>query len=793
MYKNFLIVALRNLRSNKLNTLINIFGLGTAIACILLSFLFVRDELSFDRFHTNIDNIFEVKMVLALPVGRAVTLPKARTAVDLVNQFPEVIHGVRMEKQNSIVKLKDKIFEEQALATDPSFFDMFTFPLKFGEGTHILRGPDSVVLTEPMALKYFGTENPVGKTLPIRLADEFSDFVITGVLKEPPTSSSLDFDFLLNLEKIYGSSLNDPQTQGNLTCFIQLENRNQAKPLQQKFVTTIDLPVQKRFSKNSGHLLQSFADYHLRGEFGSHVLTQESTISYSLILAAISLLVLIIACFNFMNLSIGQASTRIKEIGVRKVLGAQRKQLVKQFWLESLIHSFLSLMIGLMMAELFIPAFNRLSQKNLSLDVFSSEWTIAFSIGLVFAVGIAAGSYPALFLSKFSSVDLFRGKMKLSRKSSFSRSLIVFQFGISIFLIISTIFIYKQKAYMLNRNLGYENDQVVLLPLKNLTRTFRRDAAFLSTLKNKLLAYDMIQGVSSSTYNLTEGWMGTYFNKSSGEPSLIVYNHVDHDFIPTLGIKLIAGRNFSTEYPSDLEESIIINESFARMLEVESPIGHHLSEFFTTDSNQQIIGVAQDFHSQSLHDPIYPAFMSMTGMEHNYVFIKVKGDRLREAIPTIRKEFTALAPQVPFDYSFLDEEVARQYMREEHWVRMVEYASLFAILIACSGLFGLTLQVIFLRTREIGIRRVLGASARHILLLINREFIWLVLLANIIAWPAAYFTMSVVLRNYSFRVTLAPWVFLVSGLIALLMAAVTVSIHVIQAVRAKPSETLKYE
>ncbi len=793
MYKNFLTVALRNLRKNKLNTLINIFGLGTAIACILLSFLFVRDELTFDRFHTNLDNIFEVKMVLALPVGRAVTFPKARTAIDLVNQFPEVIRGVRMEKQNSIVKLKDKIFEEQAIAADPSFFDMFTFPLKFGEGTHILQRPDSVVLTELMALKYFGNENPVGETLSIQLADEFSDFVITGVLKEIPSSSSLDFDFLLNLEKIYGDSLNDPQTGGNLTCFIQLENRSQAKPLQQKFATTIDLPLQKRFSKNSGHLLQSFADFHLRGEFGSHVLSQKSTISYSLILAAISVLVLMIACFNFMNLSIGQASTRIKEIGVRKVLGAQRKQLVKQFWFESLLHSFLSLMIGLMMAELFLPAFNRLSQKNLSLDVFSSIWTIAFSIGLVIVVGIASGSYPALFLSRFSSVDLFRGKMKLSRKSSFSRSLIVFQFGISIFLIISTIFIYKQKAYMLNRNLGYETDQVVILPLKNLTTTFRRDAAFLSTLKSKLLAYDMIQNVSGSKSSLPEGWMGTYFETTSGEQTLVVYNYIDQDFVPTLGMKLLAGRNFSDEFPSDLEGSIIINESFAKILGVESPVGHRLSEFFTTDFDRQIIGVVKDFHYESLHDPIYPAFMGMTGMEYNYVFIKVKGNRLREAITTIQKEFTALAPQVPFDYSFLDEAVARQYMREEHWVRMVEYASVFAILIACSGLFGLTLQVIFLRTREIGIRRVLGASARHILLLINREFVWLVLIANIIAWPAAYFAMSVILRNYAFRVTLAPWVFLVSGLIALLMATVTVSIHALQAVRANPSDTLKYE
>jgi putative ABC transport system permease protein len=258
-------------------------------------------------------------------------------------------------------------------------------------------------------------------------------------------------------------------------------------------------------------------------------------------------------------------------------------------------------------------------------------------------------------------------------------------------------------------------------------------------------------------------------------------------------MELIAGRNFSDEFPSDLEGSIIINESFAKMLGVESPVGHRLSEFFKSDFDRQIVGVVKDFHYESLHDPIYPAFMGMVGMDYNYVFIKVKGNRIREAISFIKNEFTALAPQIPFEYSFLDEDVAKQYEREEHWIRMVEYASLFAILIACSGLLGLTLQIIFLRTREIGIRRVLGASTRHILLLINKEFLWLVLVANGIAWPAAYLAMSVVLRNYAFRVTLAPWVFLVSGLLALIMAIATVSIYTVQAARTNPSTTLKYE
>ena len=346
---------------------------------------------------------------------------------------------------------------------------------------------------------------------------------------------------------------------------------------------------------------------------------------------------------------------------------------------------------------------------------------------------------------------------------------------------------------MLNVNLGYNADQVVLLPLKNLKTDRSRNAAFVSTLKNKLLPYDMIQGVSGSAYDLSEGWMGTYFEKTSGEQDLVVYNYVDQDFIPTLGMKIIDGRNFSDKYPSDLERSILINESFAKLLGVESPVGHNLSKFFKTDFDRHIIGVVEDFHSQSLHDPIYPAFMGMIGVDYNYVFIKLKGDRIGEAVANIKEEFKGLAPQIPFEYSFLDEDVARLYEREEHWIRLVEYASLFAILIACSGLFGLTLQIVFLRTKEIGIRKVLGASVRNILLLINREFLWLVLAANLLAWPSAYLAMSAVLKNYAFRVALAPWVFFVSGFLALFLAAATISLHAMQAARANPSETLRHE
>ncbi len=794
MYKNFLSVAFRHLLKNKLNALIIILGLGTGLACSILSFLFINHELSFDRFHKNIDSIYEMKMVLVLPMGRAIADPKSHLAPELSRQFPEVIRAVRMENQDCFVKFGDEIFEERAIATDPSIFEMFSFSLERGEKATALDHPDAVILSEIMAKQYFGDENPLGKILSMRITDTFSDFIVTGVMEEIPNTSSLQFDCLINLESVYDMSLNDPQKAHSIESFIQLENPSQTESLKEKFKTSIDVPLKERFSRDSGYDLQSFADFHLRGEYGSEVLSQKSTINYSVILVGISLLVLMIACFNFMNLSIGRASTRIKEIGVRKVCGAKRKQLIKQFWIESLMYSFFSLTIALVMVEFFLPVFNRLSQKNLKLSVLANgELAIAFYVGIVFVVGIVAGSYPAIFLSKFSSVDLFRGVMKLSRKNAFNRSLIVFQFAISIFLIVTTIFLFKQKTYMLNFDLGYNSDQVVVLPLKNLKTHASSNAAFVSTLKNNLISYDAIQGVSGSAYNLSEGWMGTYFDKANGEQELVVYNYADQDFIPTLGMKIIAGRNFSDQYPADTEGSIIINESLAKKLGVESPLGHNLSEFFKIDFDRQIIGVVEDFHSQSLHTPIYPAFMGMKGVDHNYVFAKLKRGKIQGAIAILEKEFKTLAPQIPFEYSFLDNDVARMYEREEKWILLVEYASLFAILIACSGLFGLTLQIVFLRTKEIGIRKVLGASARSILLLINREFLWLVLASNLLAWPAAYLALSAVLKNYAFRVVLTPWVFFVSGFLALFLAGATISVHALQAIKSNPSETLRYE
>ena len=799
MFKNYLILALRTLRKNKISSLVNIFGLGTGIACCILTYYFIHNELSFDRFHPNLDKIFEVKTVLELDIGRVSATTPPLLGPFLKEQFPEVVDYVRMTKERMVIRKGEKIFEEQGLVADPNFFQMFNFTLKYGRSEQVLKSLDSIVLSERAAQKYFGTVSPINRILAVRIGEEFQDFVVTGVAAKIPDNSSLRFDFIVNQGKIHDASQEDWNTGLNVSCFLQLQNKEQAKVLEQKFQETADMPLRDKYGEKSSFRLFALSSYHLGAGWSSYILEGKSHSYYSLILAGISLLVLLIGCFNFINLTIGSSSSRLKEIGMRKVLGAQKRQLIRQFWLESTLMSFISLFVGLVLAECFMPAFNQLSQKNLQMEYFSAGSAFPLLLGLIVFIGIASGSYPALVLSKFSSIDLFQGKFKLSRKNKFSRLLIVFQFSISIFLMVTTVFLYQQHNFMRQRDLGYNQNQVVIVPLSNIPGESTNNSALFASLRDRLLSYDSIQGVSGSQYGLSSYWMATYFKPKEGENKIAVYNYVDHDFIQTLEMSLLEGRNFSREFLADIHKSILVNEAFVKLLGEVSPVGHNLSEYFTGDFDRQIIGVVKDFHYQSLYDPILPGFMGLVAdgkndnTKYDYAYIKFSGVKLGETLANIKKEFQEITPHTPFTYSFLDETLARQYIREKRWSRLVKYASIFAIIIACSGLFGLTLLSIARRTKEIGIRKVLGASVAQIIQLVNREFIWLVLAGNLIAWPAAYGAVSLVFRNYAFRVPLTVWIFLLAGGLALVMAVTTMSIHSLRAARSNPAETLKYE
>ena len=815
MIKNYLTVVLRHMRGHKANALINTLGLAIGIACCILIFFFVQDELSFDRFHIHVDTIFEVKGTLYMGDMRMGVDAQPPLAPTLPERFPEALAAVRITREEHVMRAGNALGREKGIATDAAFFEMFAFPLLDNASLRVLEDPQAVVLTERLASKYFGARDPIDQTLAIRVDDAYQDFRVAAVARNVPENSSLRFDYVLSIEKIYGDQMLEWNSGKHIPTFVRLARRDQAGPLVQKFPDTIDKQFIRQFDEKSGYSLQAFSDYHLRPVRGSGLLEAKSSTAYSLILAGVALLVLLIACFNFMNLTIGNASTRLREIGVRKVLGAGRRQLIKQFWFESLALSFFALVIGALLAQVVLPVFNALSQKAIRPAYLQNAGLWMFLLGMVLFVGLVSGGYPALVLSRFQSVQLFRGRTMFAGKNVFSKLLITLQFAISIFLIVATVIMSRQNNFLTHKDLGYDSDLVLVVALEDVTSGTQLQPAVFPVLKTRLLQYEGILSVSGARYDMAHFWMTHAPNLKEGERVLLDYNHVDYDYLQTLGLRLVEGRDFSPDFPSDLENAVIVNEMFVKSFGMEPPVGRSISEPFQEDPEGTIIGVVEDFHYQSLHQPIRPVYIRLTGRarrggppppagvqrkmrpvftsEITHMYVKLKGRDPQAALGNIQKEFKDLAPGIPFSYSFLDEAVARQYKMEERWGRIINYASIFAVLIACSGLFGITLLAMARRTKEIGIRKVMGASVWQIASLINREFLLLVALANILAWPAGYFAMRKLLENYAFRISIQPWFFLFSGVLALAVALVTVSVQALRAARADPVDALRYE
>jgi putative ABC transport system permease protein len=693
---------------------------------------------------------------------------------------------------------------------------MFTYPLRDNASPQsVLDDPQAVVLSRSLARKYFGGRDPLDRNIALRIDEEYQDFRVGAVMEDIPENSSLRFDYVLNLEKIYGEALLEWNSGKHLPTFVRLVSRDQAGPLISKFPDTIDKLFVRQFDEKSGYFLQALSDYHLRSERASGLLEAKSRTAFSYILAGIAVLVLLIACFNFTNLTIGTASTRTQEIGMRKVLGAGRRHIIQQFWFESLVMSFLGLLMGIMLAHAALPVFNVLSQKAIRPDYFQDVSLWLFLLCLALFVGLASGAYPALVLSRFESGFLFRGRVKFTGRNLFSKLLITLQFAISIFLIVATAIMSRQNSFLAHKDLGYDSDRVVVVPLEDVSSEMQVKQALFSVLKGRLLRHRDIVSVSGARYGMAHFWMSHAPRLKEGKRVILDFNHVDYDYLPTLGLRLVQGRNFSPEFPSDRLEAVIVNEAFVRQFGMDDPLGRSISEPFEQDPGGTIIGVVEDFHYQSLHQPIRPVYIRLAGArrqggppppagaqnqlrnqftaDYKLLYVKVRGTDLKSTLGNIQKEFADLAPGIPFSYSFLDEEEARQYALEERWSRIINYASVFAILIACSGLFGLTLLAVTRRTKEIGIRKVMGASVWQITRLVNREFLVLVLLANLVAWPAGYLAMRTVLQNYAFRIPIGPWAFLFSALLALAVALLTVSLQALRAARANPVDSLRYE
>jgi putative ABC transport system permease protein len=802
MLRNYVKIALRNLSKQRLYSFINIFGLAVAIAFCLLIMLFVRDEVTHDSFHEKADRLYRVNILTKNDEGRlsSSTLCPPPLGPAFLEEFPELVHMSRFIKKGDVVNYEGQSSRESIALADPDFFKMFSFKLEKGDPQTVLKNRDSVVLREDVARRYFGDENPIGKVLSIKMGSRFFDFAVSGVVQNIPRNSSITFDFLVPYDRVrdYIPERYLNQWTGLTTStFIELQRDFPAAELESKLPSFVRKHLGELIEKHAGGnlstlqiKLQPLQKIYLSTEGRSFYMASSNPL-YSYILSGIALLILIIAAINYMNLAIARYTTRLREIGMRKVLGAGRKNLMHQFFGESIFFSFISLCMGIAFAELFLPTFNNFVGKELAIGYFSHWTTIASAIGLMVIVGLLSGSYPALFLSRFRAADVLRNQLRIGGKSRFGRWLVVVQFTLSVFLIISTIIMSHQLTFMKKKNLGIQGEQVVVIS----TQGSPKGTQLVDRFRNALASYKNILSVSGSCMAL--GNDGTYVEsvvRDQRSRTMAHYFFIEYDFLKTIGVGAVEGRDFSRTYTSDPQESVIVNESLVKEMGWDSAPGKQIRTFMGRKEPLTVIGVVKDFHFESMHSQIKPAIFYIEPRNQlEFIYVKISKNDIPGTLLLLERTWKQAASDLPFMYSFLDEEFHKLYMAEERWNSIVTYASIFAIVISCLGLFGLSALTIARRTKEIGIRKVLGASVTGLTRMVTMDFLKLVILANLIAWPLVYYAMNRWLQNFAYKVDVKIWIFLLSAALSGGVAVLTLSYQAIKAAFADPVESLRYE
>ena len=797
MLKNYLKITLRHLQRQKVYSLINIAGLSVGMACFILILLFINYEFSYEEHHTNADRIYKIYIEHHLPTGvnriRSSPVPLAEILHD---EIPEIQDFTRMQTiGNPLVHYDDRgFYEDGVVFVDPGIFTIFSFHFVAGDKEKALKDKNSAVLTEDMAVKYFGRENPIGKSL---VVNNRHSILVNGVIKNHPKNSNLQPGILISfstIEDIAGKAYMTNWLSQIVQSYILIPENASIPQLEEK----IQAAFKKHVREDDDRILKldQFSRMHLYSE-----LEDTGDIKTIYIFMAIGFLIILTACINFMNLATARSVKRAKEVGLRKVVGAVRGQLIKQFIGESAVFSALSLLLALILVFLFLPTLNTLTGQFVRFQDLGRAEIFLSLIGIVLLVGLLSGSYPALFLSAFQPANVLKGTLKSGTKGGlFRKILVVAQFGISIILIVCTIILNKQLHYIQNRPLGFKKDQIVVIRNSDRQRN-------IAPLKEELLRNSNISGVTGSLQLPSS--IGMYNNVTwegavGEEQTEIIHNRVDYDFLDTYEIELLAGRNFSKEYPSDQgggrdadsARSIIINEEAVRRFGWEDPIGKRVIQvygerriYFT------VIGVVKDFHFSSLRNPIKPMNFFLSPDSNRYISAKMLSQDISGTLKFIEETWKKLAPESPIEYFFLDTVFERRYRSEVRLQRLFSYFSGLAIFIACLGLFGLASFAAEQRTKEIGIRKVLGASETSLIFLLSKEFTLLVLIANLVAWPLAYLAMHNWLEGFAYRIQLNSHLgfFLLASVIALFIALVTVSFQAIKASLVNPINSLRYE
>jgi len=793
MLENYLKITLRNMKRHKGYSFINIAGLVVGIACTIFILLWVKDELSFDRFHENADRIYRVVSSTSddgLPTNANGSFAVGRA---LKRDFPEVIETVRMRKMGQGVKryigYKDKkYYEPRFFFSEPTIFTVFNFPLVKGDPTTVLDQPNSIVLTEEMAKKYFGHEDPIGKTIE---ADPYNDgelmlFHITGIAKNVPRNSHFHFDFLASYISLKDDTNEFSGFYQHFT-YVLLSGKSSAETLDRKLLEFLH----RNWKKDPWYTisLQPLLDIRLHSRLKSEI-EPTGNILYVYIFTAIAVFVLMIACINFMNLTSARAVKRAKEVGIRKVVGARKNQLVRQFLGESLLLSIFSASAAVLLVIMALPLFNRLTGKGIALLSLTNPSFVLGIIAIALAVGFIAGIYPAFFLSAFQPMHSLKSRTGYSFSgTALRKGLVIFQFALSIGIIFATLSVHKQMKYIRSRNLGYDKEQIMVIPLsKDLRQNYEG-------FRNELLKDPGIENTTTSSYVPTRG-SGHLSFRFEGTKELLdqVIYLVDKEFVSTYGLKLLSGGNIRLPLSEEGTSEFLVSELTTREAGYSSP---HEAVGKGVDFHEyrgHIVGIVNDINIYSLHqEPHSISYMVTSIQSHNYLSIRILPQNISETIAYIQKTWNKMVPYYPLDYFFLDASFEQMHIADKKMSEIFSIFSILAIFVACMGLFGLAAYTAEQKTKEIGVRKILGASVSSIYLLLSREFLKWVALANILAWPVAYFTMNNWLQNFAFRVIIGWEIFLVSAGVALVISVLTVSYQSIKAAVANPVDSLRYE
>jgi putative ABC transport system permease protein len=798
MLKNYLITAVRNIWRHKLYAFINIFGLALGLSVFMLIALYIQFELSYDKFHENHDRIYRVEqtMVLNKRTVKDAGLPPPLAGV-LKEEIPEIKAISRVDEGGSpLLSFGDKkgITSEHCLYADNAFFKIFSFPLVKGDRDKALVHPYSVIISEDIALALFGDEEPMGKT--IRFKNQF-DLKVTGVLKEVPANSHILFDTLISFSTYLvhlPEGAAEEWDDNWLPLYVLLRKSHTLEGMDEK----LDLVLRKYQAKQYQRqlYLKPLTKIHLY----SHVedeLGLNGDIKNIYIFTAVGIFILIIASINFVNLAIARSADRAKEVGIRKTLGANKMSLIKQFLGEALLTTIIAMSIAVVLVEIFLPEFNSVVNRSLKTDYFHN-W--GFPIGLAIItlfVGLLSGIYPAFYLSSYQPSQILKGTLSLrSSKPILRKSLVVLQFFISITLIISTIIIIRQVHFILNKNLGYDRDQILRINVQNTTAA-----------KNELLRHEILKnprilraGISDYLPHYSTNWTGfTWEGAYPGEWIKVNVNYIDENLMDTFGMTIVKGRGFSEEHLANNANVAILNETAVKQIGWDDPVGKRIIYYEDYRSRSggslTVVGVVKDFHFLTLHDPITPLLLrfyskEMTGSN---IFVKIAPNNTSETISYLKEKFQEMFPLETFNYRFLDEDFLTMYQEEQKASEVIIYMAILAIFIACMGLFGLESYSIRQRTKEIGIRKALGASVPNIVRYLMTEFLKLLIIANIIAWPAAYVAMRYWLQNFPYRIEINIGVFILAGIFAFMIASLTVFYQAVKAARANPVDSLRYE